>query len=108
MLPDFIMSFILLSKTDIGLKLFPLIMLGMVTLTFRIWVALESLQYLDNHEPQSFDFCIECTLTDRPCHLYHPQVKIMILYEGTKQLSKWCVSKVFQYTFTRLGQKHYG
>ena len=31
-LPDFIMSFLLLSKTDIGLKLFSFIMLGMVTL----------------------------------------------------------------------------
>ena len=32
MLPDFIMSFLLLSKTDIGLNFFLLIMLGMVTL----------------------------------------------------------------------------
>ena len=36
-------------------------------MTFRIRVALESLQYLDNHEPQRFDFCIECTPTVRPC-----------------------------------------
>ena len=26
--------------------------------TFRIWVALESLQYLDNHDPQRFDFVL--------------------------------------------------
>ena len=52
-------------------------------MTFRIWVALEYLQYLDNHESQRFDFCIECTPTDRTCLLYHHQVKIMIIYEGT-------------------------
>ena len=55
-------------------------------MTFRIWVALEYLQYLDNHEPQRFDFCIECTPTDRTCQLYHHQVKIMIIYEGTNNL----------------------
>ena len=72
-------------------------------MTLRIWVALESLQYLDNHEPQRFDFCIECTPTDRPCQLYHHQVKIIIIYDGTnKQFSKWCVSKVFQYNNTLL------
>ena len=38
-------------------------------MTFRIWLALENLQYLDNHEPQRFDFCIECTPTDRTCQL---------------------------------------
>ena len=70
-------------------------MLGMVTLTFRLWVALEYLQYLDNHEPQRFDFCIECTPSDRPCQLYHHQVKIMTIYEGTNNLVS--VPKVFQY-----------
>ena len=34
------------------------------SVTFRIWVTLEFLQYLDNQEPQRFDFCIECTSTD--------------------------------------------
>ena len=65
MLPDFIMSFLLLSKTDIGLKFFFAhnVRYGN-SVTFRIRVALESLQYLDNHEPQRFDFCIECTPTD--------------------------------------------
>ena len=64
-LPDFIMSFLLLSKTDIGLKLFFAhnVRYGN-SVIFRIWVALESLKYLDNHEPQRFGFCIECTPTD--------------------------------------------
>ena len=65
MLPDFIMSFLLLSKTDIELNLFFAhnVRYGNAV-TFRIWVELEFLQYLDNHEPQRFDFCIECTPTD--------------------------------------------
>ena len=76
MVPDVIVPFLLLSKTDIGLKLFFAhnVRHGN-SVTFRIWVALESLQYLDNHEPQRFDFCIECTPTDRSCQLYHHQVK---------------------------------
>ena len=64
-------------------------------MTFRIWVALESLQYLDNHEPQRFDFCIECTPTDIPCQLYHHQVKIMIIYEGTNNLVSGAFLKCF-------------
>ena len=56
------------------------------SVTFKIRVALEVLQYLDRHEPQRFDFCIECTPTDRTCQLYHQQVKIMIIYEGTNNL----------------------
>ena len=53
------MSFVLLSKTDIGLKLFFAhnVRYGNCV-TFRILVALESLQYLDNHEPQRFDFVL--------------------------------------------------
>ena len=68
-LPDFIMSSLLLSKTDIRFKHFFFahnVRYGN-SVTFRTWVALEYLQYLDNHEPQRFDFCIECTPTDRPC-----------------------------------------
>ena len=67
------MSFVLLSKTDIGLKLFFAhnVRYG-ICVTLRIWVALESLQYLDNHEPQRFDFSIECTPTDRTCQLASP------------------------------------
>ena len=82
------MSFLYLSKTDIGLKLFIFahtVRYG-YSVTFRIQVALESLQYLDNHEPKRFDFCIECTPTDRTCQLYHHQVKIMIIYDGTNNL----------------------
>ena len=81
------MSSLLLSKTDIGLKHFFAhnVRYGN-SATFRIWVALEFLQYLDNHEPQQFDFCIECTPNDRICQLYHHQVKIMFIYEGTNNL----------------------
>ena len=59
MLSDFIMSSLLLSKTDIGLKLFFAhnVRYGN-SVTFRNWVALEYLQYLDNHEPQRFFFFI--------------------------------------------------
>ena len=34
------------------------------TMTFRIGVALESLQNLDKYEPQRFDFCNECKPTE--------------------------------------------
>ena len=90
------MSSILLSKTDIGLKLFFAhnVRYGN-SVTFRIWVALEYLQYLDNHEPQHFDFRIECTPTDRTCPLYHHQVKIMIIYEGTNNLVSGAFLKCF-------------
>ena len=64
-------------------------------MTFRIWVALEYLQYLDNHEPQRFDFCIECTPIDKTCQLYHHQVKIMIIYEGTNNLISGAFLKCF-------------
>ena len=56
------------------------------SVTFRIWVALESLKYLDNHEPQRFDFCIEHKPTDRTCQLYYHLVKTMIICEGTNIL----------------------
>ena len=64
-------------------------------MTFRIWVTLENLQYLYNHEPQRFDFCIECTPTDRTCQLYNHQVKIMIIYEGTNNLVSGAFLKCF-------------
>ena len=54
--------------------------------TFRIGVAFESLQYLDYHEPQRFDFCIECKPTDRTWQLYYHQVRIIIIYEGSNIL----------------------
>ena len=50
-------------------------------MTFKIGMALESLRYLDNHESQRFDFCINCKSTDRTCQLYYHQVKIIINYE---------------------------
>ena len=37
------------------------------SVTFRIKVVLESSQYLDNHAPQRYDFCIECKPTDSTC-----------------------------------------
>ena len=64
-------------------------------MTLRIWVALEFLHYLDNHEPQSFDFCIESMPTDRTCHLYHHQVKIMFIYEGTNNIVSGAFLKCF-------------
>ena len=64
-------------------------------MTFRIWVALESLQYLDNHEPKGFEICIECTPTDRTCQLYHHQIKVMFIYEGTDNLVSSAFLKFF-------------
>ena len=37
------------------------------SVTFRIGVVLEASQYLDNHAPQRYDFCIECKPTDLTC-----------------------------------------
>ena len=67
-------------------------------------MALENLQYLDNHEPQRFDFCIECTPTDRTCQLYHHQVKIMIIYEGTNNLVSGAFLKCFSILYFRTEQ----
>ena len=64
-------------------------------MNFIIWVALENLKYLDNHEPDRFDFCIECTPTDRTYELYHHQVKIMIIYEGKTNLVSGAFLKCF-------------
>ena len=64
-------------------------------MTFRIRVALEYLQYLDNHEPQRFDFCIECSPTDRTCQFYHHPVKIMFIYEETNNLVSGAFPKCF-------------
>ena len=64
-------------------------------MTFRIEVALESMQYLDNHEPQRFDFCIDCKSTDRTCRLYYHQVKIIILYEVANILISGAFLKCF-------------
>ena len=81
------MSSLFFSKTDIGLNIFfdHNVRYGNYV-TFRIGVALESLQYLDNNEPQRFDFCIDCKSTDRTFQLYYHHVKIIIIYEGTNIL----------------------
>ena len=68
-------------------------------MTFIIWMALEFLQYLDNNEPQRFDFCIEYTPTDRTCQVYHHQVKIMFIYEGTNNLVSSAFLKCFSILF---------
>ena len=97
------MSSLLLSKTDIGLKLFFAHNVRYCnSVTFRILVALEYLQYLDNHVPQRFDFCIERTPTDRTSQLYHHQVKIMIINEGTNNL----VSGAFLKCFSIVNGRH--
>ena len=92
------MSSLLLSKTDIGLKLFYFIMLVM---TFGIGMALEYLQYLDNDEPHRFDFCIECKLTDRTFQLYYHLAKIMIICEGTNILVSDAFLKCFSISVTK-------
>ena len=96
MLPEFIVSSHLLLKTDIGLKHFFAhnVRYGNFV-TFRIRLALEYLQYLDNHEPQSFEFCIECKPTDRTCQLYYRQVKMLIIYKGTDILVSGAFLKYF-------------
>ena len=70
MLPDFIMSFPIAFENGYWFKTFFFahnVRYGN-SVTFRIsLVALESLHYLDNHEPQRFDFCFKCTPTDRTC-----------------------------------------
>ena len=63
MLPDFIMSSFLLSKTDICSKLFFFdhnVRYGN-SVTFRIGVVLESSQYLDNHAPQRYNFLLNAS-----------------------------------------------
>ena len=64
-------------------------------MTFRIGVALESLQYLDNHEPQRFDFCIECKPTDKTFKLFYHKVKIIIVHNGTNTLVSGAFLKCF-------------
>ena len=64
-------------------------------MTFRIGVALESLQYLDIHEQQRFDFCIDCKSTNRACQIYCHQMKIMTVYEGANILVNGAFLKCF-------------
>ena len=90
------MSSLLFSETEIGLKHFFYHNVRYVNFTtFKIGVALESWQYLDNHEPQRFDFCIDCKSTDRTCQLSYHQVKLMIIYEGANILVSGAFLKCF-------------
>ena len=63
-------------------------------------MAYESFQYLDNHESQCFDFCIECKLTDGTCQLYYHQVRKMIIYEDTNILVSHAFIKCFSIFLT--------
>ena len=63
--------------------------------------TLEFLQYLDNHEPQRFDFCIECTVLSSPG-------TNNVYLRRNRQFSKCCVFKRFsieQYENTRIKQR---
>ena len=83
-LPNFIMSFLLFSKTGVGLKLcFVYNVRYGNSVTFRIGVAYASLQYFDNHETRRSNFCIECKPNVGTCQLYYYQWKIMIICEDT-------------------------
>ena len=90
------MSSFLLSKTDIGLKLFfdHNVRYGN-SVTFRIGVVLESSQYIDTHAPQRYDICIECKPTDSTCRYHYHQVKIMIIKELTIILVSGAFLKCF-------------
>ena len=68
-------------------------------MTFRIEVALGSWQYLDSHEPQRFDFCIDRKSADRTCQLYYHHVKIMSIYEGANILVSGAFQKCFSIYF---------
>ena len=52
-------------------------------MAFKIGVALESLQYLDNHKQRLLNLRIDCQPTDRTWQLYFHVVTILITYEGT-------------------------
>ena len=90
------MSSLFLSETHVGLKHFFVhnARYGN-SVTFRLGVSLEFLQYLDSHESQRFDFCIECKLTDRTCHLYNHQVKMIIIDKETNILVSDAFLKCF-------------
>ena len=90
------MSSILLSKTDICSKLFfdHNVTYGN-SVTFRIGVVLEASQYLDNHAPQRYDFCIECKPTESTCRKHYRQVKIMTINELTIILVSGAFLKCF-------------
>ena len=68
-------------------------------MTFRIGVILESSQYLANHAPQRYDFCIECKPTDSTGRYHHRQVKIMTINELTIILVSGAFLKCFSICF---------
>ena len=70
-LHDLILSFLLLSRTNIGLKTF-FVQYGRYgySVTFWIWVVSELSRRHGNHEPKRFDFLIECKLNDGNCQFY--------------------------------------
>ena len=75
-----------LSKTGIGLKLLFFghnVRYGS-SMTFRIGVASESLQNLDNHEPQRFDFLPNASQLNKLVNYnYYHQLKTMNIHKGT-------------------------
>ena len=73
------------------------------SVTFRIWVTVESLQYLDHHEPQRFDFCIECKPSNRTWQLHYHQVNIMIIKEEINILVSGAFLKCFSIYKYRFG-----
>ena len=70
-LHDLILSFLLLSRTNIGSETF-FAHNGryLYSVTFLIRVVSEYLRRHGNHKPQRFDFLIECKLNDGTCQFY--------------------------------------
>ena len=70
-LHDLILSFLSLSRTNVGSKTF-FFHNGRYgySVTFWIWVVSELSQRHGNHKPQRFDFLIECKLSDWTCQFY--------------------------------------
>ena len=61
---------------------------------FVLFLAKISGERLQDHWSSGY-FCIECTSIDRTCQLYHHQVKIMFIYEGTNNLVSGAFLKFF-------------
>ena len=95
------MPSLLLSKTDIGLKHFFAhnVRYGN-SVTFRIWVALEFLQYLDIMSLNVLIFVLNARQLIELVSYIITRLNNVYLRRN-KQFSKWCVSKVFQYIYVR-------
>ena len=94
------MSSLLLSKVDIGLKLcFAHNDRYGNSVTVRIGIVLESMQYLDDHEPKRLDSRIE--LGSYTCIVFKTKSKTILspskneYLRRNKHFCKWCVSIVF-------------